>query len=61
MYRKLGEDTDRTADPNGPKGYSIPYNDMLNNKSWEERRKWGHSDLGFLSSKKPLCMMEPWK
>ena len=25
MYKKLGGDTARTADPNWPKGYSIPY------------------------------------
>jgi len=26
---KLGADTARTADPNWPKGHSIPYDDML--------------------------------
>ncbi|KAK4817730.1 hypothetical protein QYF61_026530 [Mycteria americana] len=30
VHKKLGGDTARTADPNWPKGYSIPYGVMLN-------------------------------
>lgn len=33
MYKKMGEDTARTADSNWPKGHSIPYGIMLNNKT----------------------------
>ena len=29
VHKKLGGDTAGTADPNGPKGYSIPYDVML--------------------------------
>jgi len=29
VHKKLGGDTAGTADPNGPKGYSIPYDIML--------------------------------
>ncbi|KAK4828177.1 hypothetical protein QYF61_024426, partial [Mycteria americana] len=32
VHKKLGGDTARTADPNWPKGYSIPYDVMLNKK-----------------------------
>ncbi|GAB0209839.1 mitochondrial enolase superfamily member 1 [Grus japonensis] len=31
VHKKLGGDTAGTADPNSPKGYSIPYDIMLNN------------------------------
>jgi len=31
VQKKLGGDTVRTADPNQPKGYSIPHNVMLSN------------------------------
>jgi len=34
LLKKLGEDTTGTADPNGPKGYPIPYDVKLSNKSW---------------------------
>ena len=32
VHKKLGGDTAGTADPNWPKGYSIPYDVMLNIK-----------------------------
>lgn len=35
MHKKLGGDTARIADPNWPKGYSVPYDIMLNNKTGE--------------------------
>ncbi|KAK4823531.1 hypothetical protein QYF61_003040 [Mycteria americana] len=42
VHKKLGGDTARTADPNWPKGYSIPYGIM---RSIETGRSWpGHSD-----------------
>ena len=33
VHRKLGGDTAGTADPNWPKGYPIPYDIMLSNKT----------------------------
>ncbi|KAK4828920.1 hypothetical protein QYF61_001541 [Mycteria americana] len=33
VHKKLGGDTARTADPKWPKGYSIPYDVMLNKKT----------------------------
>lgn len=32
MYKKLGGDRARQADPNQPKGYPVPYNVMLSSK-----------------------------
>lgn len=32
--KMLGGDTAGTADPNGPKGYPIPHNVVLSNKSY---------------------------
>lgn len=39
MYKQLGEDTAEAADSNLPKGYSIPYAIMLNNKNHREERR----------------------
>jgi len=33
VHKKLGEDTARTAGPNWPEGYPIPYDVTLNNKT----------------------------
>lgn len=30
---ELGEDSTKTSDPDWPKGYPIPFGDMLNNKA----------------------------
>lgn len=38
MSERLGRDTARTADPNCPKGYSIPFNVNVGNKlGWKEK------------------------
>ena len=51
MHKKLGGDTSGTADPNCPKGYSMPYDVMLSNKSWgKEGGRGGCSELWCLSS-----------
>ena len=41
MHKKLGGRTAGTADPNRPKGYHIPYNIMLSNKSWGKKEEGG--------------------
>jgi len=35
--KRLGGDTAGTADPNGPKGCSTPYDIMLSHKRWGKR------------------------
>ena len=40
VHKKLWGDTAGTADPNWPKGYSIPYDFiMLSNKSWAKKKE----------------------
>jgi len=59
VHKKLGGDTARTADPNCPKGYSIPYDIRLSSINLGEEQGMGnvHSDSGCLP-KYMLCMME---
>jgi len=41
VHNKLGGDTAGTADPNWPKGYSMPYDVMLSNKKLGEEKGRG--------------------
>ena len=41
----MGRDTAKTADPNRPKGYPIPYEIMLSNKNWRKKEKVGGGDI----------------
>lgn len=34
VHRRLGGGTAETADPNGPKGYSLPHETVISNKNW---------------------------
>ena len=51
VHKKLGGDTARTADPNWPKGYSMPYGVMLSNINLgEEEGRGGCLESWCLSS-----------
>lgn len=39
LQKRLGRDTGGIADPNGPKGYSIPYSIMVSSKRWGKKEK----------------------
>jgi len=55
MGKRLGGDRDRTADPNRPKGYPIPYDVTLSNKSKEKGGGGtGHSKLNICLPKQLL-------
>jgi len=41
VHKKLEEDTAGTADPSSPKGYSMPCDVTLSNKSWEKKKEGG--------------------
>jgi len=46
VHRRLGGDTARTANPNGPKGYPMPYGVVLTAyKAGGRRRKRGTSGV----------------
>ncbi|KAK4823432.1 hypothetical protein QYF61_002118 [Mycteria americana] len=59
VHKKLGGDTAGTADPNWPKGYSIPDDVMLSDKSWGKKRGmfrvmvFDFLNLGFPRTLKP--------
>jgi len=51
VYKTLGRDTAGTADPNPniPKGYSIPYDIMLSDKSWgKKKERWTCRVIAFV-------------
>lgn len=53
-------DTARTAEPNWPKGHSIPYGVMLSKKNWGKVKKRGNIwNYGISLSKQPLQLMKP--
>lgn len=58
--KRLGGDIAKSADPNWPKGYSIPYDVVLSNNSSE---KWGGKrdvrSYGICLPKQLLCMLRP--
>lgn len=39
LQKRLGRDIAGIADPNGPKGYSIPYSIMVSSKRWGKKEK----------------------
>ena len=41
MSKELRGDTAGIADPNWPKGYSVPYDVRLSNKSWGKKKEGG--------------------
>lgn len=60
MQKELGGDSDRTTDPNWPKGCPKPCGIMLSNKSWgkKEEREDVQSN-GVCLPTKPLGLMSP--